>query len=125
MIELCKITDIPKAKANNNLMLTHNSSEDGNAFETTLDIDGKILPIFIIQHEDNIRGYVNSCPHTGVKLNWLPGKFLDAERRYIQCTVHDALFEKESGRCIHGPCLNDSLQRLELRIQTDKVYLVR
>ena len=30
--------------------------------------------------------------------------FLDADRRFIICSVHGATYEPEDGRCVGGPC---------------------
>ncbi|MCB1849350.1 MAG: Rieske 2Fe-2S domain-containing protein, partial [Gammaproteobacteria bacterium] len=65
----------------------------------------------------------NRCPHTGAPLDWSPDQFLDAEGRFIICAMHGALFEIESGRCIYGPCVNQSLERLPVRLERGRLLL--
>lgn len=82
------------------------------------DLEGFVLII-----EDEIRAYVNSCPHIGMNLEFVPNRFLDSDNRYIQCSMHGALFEKSTGKCIHGPCLGESLAPLEAAIYGDDVLI--
>jgi len=78
---------------------------------------------FLIHFKNQYYAYINSCPHTGVPLNWQKDLFLSADELYIQCSLHGALFEPTDGRCIHGPCLGKQLQALELVVIDNAVYL--
>ena len=82
------------------------------AFE--LNYRGSVIDIFVVHVNAVVRAYVNSCPHTGVNLEWQQDRFLDLDKAFIQCSTHDALFEIDSGLCIAGPCVNKRLQSLEL-----------
>ena len=79
---------------------------------------------FLIKWHDQIYAYQNACPHTGVSLNWAPNQFMDIEERFIQCGMHGALFEPDSGFCIHGPCLGQSLQSIPIVIRHGQICLV-
>lgn len=68
-------------------------------------------------------GYLNACPHTGGPLDWVPGRFLNAEGDLIQCSTHGALFRIEDGFCVAGPCAGASLTPVSLKIQDDDIYL--
>ena len=61
--------------------------------------------------------YINSCPHTGINLEWQEDQFLDMDNMFIQCSTHDALFEIDTGVCVAGPCVGDQLQAVELVIE--------
>ena len=76
---------------------------------------------FVIRIGDDVRAYVNRCAHLGYPLNYLPDEFLSYDRNYIQCTMHGALFEKETGLCVAGPCLGRSLLSLPTRIEDECV----
>jgi nitrite reductase/ring-hydroxylating ferredoxin subunit len=71
------------------------------------DIEG-----FVVHWRGSWFAYRNQCPHTGVSLNWQPHQFFDYQQRLLQCALHGALFEPDTGLCIHGPCLGDSLHPL-------------
>jgi nitrite reductase/ring-hydroxylating ferredoxin subunit len=78
---------------------------------------------FVIRVGDGVRAYLNRCAHLSYPLNYLPDEFLSYDRNYIQCTMHGALFEKESGLCVSGPCLGRSLVALPARIENDAVVI--
>ncbi len=75
---------------------------------------------FAILSGSNIHAYHNACPHTGAPLNWQENEFLNLEKSHIQCTLHGACFEIDSGLCIFGPCLNKSLQSIDIKISNSE-----
>jgi nitrite reductase/ring-hydroxylating ferredoxin subunit len=83
------------------------------------------VTVFVVRHQNQVYGYLNRCPHTGAPLEWKPDQFLDFENRFIQCAMHGALFEIESGYCLRGPCAGHSLQKQQLVIEGETVYLLK
>ena len=79
--------------------------------------------LFAIRLENRIHAYWNSCPHMGIPLNWVPNRFLDFDKAFIQCSSHGALFEVATGQCIAGPCSGDSLTTVDLRCENDDYYI--
>jgi len=79
--------------------------------------------IFVVREGEQVFVYENRCPHTGVSLNWLPDRFLDAEGRYIQCDMHGALFRVEDGTCVFGPCAGDGLTPVGFRIEAGQLVI--
>lgn len=67
--------------------------------------------------------YINSCPHTGVNLNWKPDEFLNHDETYIQCGMHGALFNIDNGQCIHGPCIGERLKTIQSEIINEQIYV--
>jgi nitrite reductase/ring-hydroxylating ferredoxin subunit len=59
---------------------------------------------FVVRHQGKAVGYLNTCAHTGLELDWIPGRFLDADRRWLICAAHGALYEPATGACAGGPC---------------------
>ena len=78
---------------------------------------------FVLLHDGSPRAYVNQCPHLGIELNWMPGRFLDADNLFIQCSTHGALFKPGTGECIAGPCQGDALTALDLRVEGGVVQI--
>ncbi len=72
--------------------------------------------IFVVRWDKQFFGYVNRCPHDGVNLDWEPNQFLDPGMKRIICGKHGSLFELETGRCIEGPCLGQSLEPISLSV---------
>lgn len=80
--------------------------------------------IFVVVRSGIYYAYVNSCPHTGVTLDWQPGQFLDSSGELIQCSTHGALFRIDNGLCIYGPCANRSLTAIRTEIEQNRLYLL-
>ncbi len=65
--------------------------------------------MFVIRRQEQVWGYLNSCPHLRAPLNFRPDRFLTYDQEHILCAVHHALFEVEDGFCVDGPCAGQSL----------------
>jgi naringenin degradation protein FdeD len=78
---------------------------------------------FVVRINNDVRGFVNWCPHAGHPLNLRPHRFLTADGTLIVCASHGALFEKSTGLCVAGPCAGQHLQTLPLRIESGFVML--
>ena len=81
----------------------------------------KTVALFVVHKDGKFSGYINSCPHTGVNLEWQEDQFLDMDNMFIQCSTHDALFEIDTGLCIAGPCVGDSLDAVDLIIENGQI----
>ncbi len=78
--------------------------------------------IFIVRNYGNTVAYENSCPHNSAPLNWLEDVFLTQEKDYIECVNHGALFEIDNGECIYGPCVGQSLKKINIKIDDGVIY---
>ncbi len=78
---------------------------------------------FVVRVGDQVRGYINHCPHAGHPLNLRPHQFLTADGALILCCSHGALFEKLTGLCIAGPCPGRNLRAIPLQILAGFVLL--
>lgn len=78
---------------------------------------------FVVRSGAAVRGYLNRCPHAGHPLNLLPHRFLSPGGALILCSSHGALFEKETGYCVAGPCAGQSLTPLALEVRCGFVLL--
>jgi nitrite reductase/ring-hydroxylating ferredoxin subunit len=77
------------------------------------------LKIIALRMGAEIICYLNSCPHTGVNLEWTPDQFLDASGELIQCATHGALFQREDGYCISGSCTGAYLGPVKVEIHDE------
>ncbi|MEH6566769.1 MAG: Rieske (2Fe-2S) protein [Halopseudomonas sp.] len=84
-------------------------------------LQGKAL--FAVRQGERVFVYENRCPHRGVPLEWVADQFLDSSGRLIQCATHGALFLPESGECVAGPCVGQSLRQLPCRVSGDQLWL--
>ncbi len=78
---------------------------------------------FVVRGSDGPRAYVNWCPHAGHRLEPEPHRFLTSDGALILCASHGALFERDGGLCIAGPCAGKSLVAVPVRIEGDYVLL--
>lgn len=78
---------------------------------------------FVVRINDEVRGYINRCPHVGHPLNLRPHRFLTPDSTMILCSSHGALFEKRTGHCVAGPCAGQSLRPVPLKIESGFVML--
>ena len=78
---------------------------------------------FVVRMNDAVWGYVNRCPHAGHPLNLAPNRFLTPGGELILCSSHGALFDRQTGFCIAGPCGGQSLESVPLIVDSGYVML--
>lgn len=69
---------------------------------------------FALRIDGRVVAYLNRCAHVPAEMDWTPGEFLDEDRRYIVCSIHGAMYEPTSGRCVAGPGGRGRLVPLEV-----------
>ena len=84
--------------------------EDGA--DTTGDPDALI----VYRDGDEVRVWLNVCPHAGRRLDWAPGKFLVGKDGHLICAAHGATFETQRGECVAGPCKGQSLRAIPVTV---------
>jgi nitrite reductase/ring-hydroxylating ferredoxin subunit len=102
---LCRLDDIP----------------DGEGKGLTVDTRGGEREIMIVRKGGDAYGYLNSCPHAWVQLDWSPDRFMNRDKTHIMCATHGAMFEIETGRCVAGPCLGDKLMPFPVKVVNGNV----
>ncbi len=96
---------------------------DGACLGIEAGFGGLAAGVFLYRRGRQVSCYVNSCPHTGVALEWLPHRFLDPAGEHIQCKTHGALFRPQDGLCIAGPCVGQGLRRCNIGVEDGLVWL--
>ena len=99
---LCRVADIPA--------------------EGALVLEGGL---FAVQAGGGVAVYVNACPHLGVRLDWLPGRFLSADGQHIVCAMHGAVFRRADGVCLRGPCRGERLTAVRFSVRDGMVIKER
>jgi nitrite reductase/ring-hydroxylating ferredoxin subunit len=77
----------------------------------------------VIRRGNEVFVYVNRCPHTGLSLDFQPGRFLTTDSALIQCSNHGAQFQIKDGFCVSGPCEGDSLKAVKTEIRDGRVFV--
>jgi nitrite reductase/ring-hydroxylating ferredoxin subunit len=99
MRALCHLTDLPDA--------------------TAIGFPGMVA----IRLADCVLIYLNACPHLGVPLDWLPGRFMSNDGTRLVCATHGAEFRPSDGLCLRGPCRGESLTRVPAVVRDGCVYV--
>ena len=89
-----------------------------------LRVDEQLRDIFIVRLGRQVFAYLNSCPHTGGPLDWMPDQFLNLDKDYIQCATHAALFRISDGYCVAGPCAGERLSPIPVIIDAGEVVVL-
>jgi nitrite reductase/ring-hydroxylating ferredoxin subunit len=84
---------------------------------------GGFTGLFAVRRGDEVFAYVNSCPHVGTPLDWLPDRFLTSDNTRIICATHGAEFRIEDGVCTAGPCLGARLEQVMIEIKDGDLYV--
>jgi nitrite reductase/ring-hydroxylating ferredoxin subunit len=78
---------------------------------------------FVVRTTRGVAAYINTCPHAGHPLNFRPDRFLTPDRNLILCASHGALFTRDEGLCIAGPCPGRSLTPVPVEVLGEYVLL--
>lgn len=79
---------------------------------TTGEAFGGAESLIVYRDDDEVRVWLNICPHAGRRLDWAPGKFLVGKDGALICAAHGATFELRHGECVAGPCKGQSLRAI-------------
>jgi nitrite reductase/ring-hydroxylating ferredoxin subunit len=96
-------------------------SEGGRAKVFKLLQYGRPVRGFVLRHGGQVVAYLNRCLHVPTEMDWIEGQFLDADARYIVCSIHGATYEPRDGRCIGGPCGRGHLTPIDVRESQGRV----
>lgn len=84
---------------------------------------GEQIDLFVVRRGNEIRAYLNSCPHIGTPLETLTDRFLTFDNQMILCSTHGAQFTIDDGLCVMGPCKGQSLTPIATEVVDGEVRL--
>jgi nitrite reductase/ring-hydroxylating ferredoxin subunit len=73
--------------------------------------------LFAVRRGQQVRVYINSCPHNWRPLDFAQDRFLSADCRDIVCYAHGAHFSIDTGECTAGVCLGEFLIPVPVRVE--------
>ena len=96
---------------------------DGGFADIDARIEGDSESVVLYRDGDQVRAWLNICPHAGRRLDWAPGQFLKSKGGDLVCAAHGASFSLVDGECIAGPCKGDRLRPVALQVRDGQVFL--
>lgn len=100
-----------------------NDIAEGGFAEVEATIDGDAESLVLYRLGDEVRAWLNVCPHAGRRLDWAPGQFLKSKDGHLVCAAHGASFELDRGDCVAGPCRGDALRAVQVQVRDGAVWL--
>lgn len=100
-----------------------NDIVDGGFAEVEATIEGDAESLILYRLGNEVRAWLNVCPHAGRRLDWSPGQFLKSKDGHLVCAAHGASFELDRGDCIAGPCRGDALRAVQVQVRDGAVWL--
>lgn len=104
-------------------MIAFDSIEDGGLVEVEARVDGDAVSLIVHRDGQQVRAWLNVCPHAGRRLDWAPGKFLKSREGHLVCAAHGASFELMKGDCVAGPCRGDALRVVVVEVREGQIVL--
>jgi len=75
--------------------------------------------LFLVRRGETLKAYRNVCPHQGASLPWRKNAYLNPDASRIVCSAHGAQFDIDTGRCLLGAALGQSLETITTSIAAD------
>ena len=73
--------------------------------------------VILVRRRGALHAYWDACPHYGdTPMAWRTNAYLNALGDRIVCASHGAEFEIETGRCVLGAALGQSLSRAPIEV---------
>ena len=91
------------------------------AFETK--IRGKIVKGLVVKKNGRYFAYHNLCKHLPVTLDLNDGAFFTHDKSHLQCHMHGAMYEVETGFCVAGPCQGARLSTLIIAEEENQLVI--
>lgn len=66
--------------------------------------------LLVVRWQGVLSAWRNRCPHLDVTMQYRKDRFMSGDGQHIVCFAHGALFRPDTGLCVLGPCLGQSLQ---------------
>lgn len=89
----------------------------------TTKIRGRLFRGFVVLKAGRYYAYQNLCQHLPITLDLNDDDFFTHDKRHLQCHMHGAMYEIESGLCVAGPCEGSRLRPLELKEEETRLVI--
>lgn len=88
-------------------------------------LEGFDRKVILLRKNGVLHAWLDACPHysSGTPMAWKTDAYLNGGGTHVACHSHGALFEMDTGKCVLGPCLGQSLTRVKITVtEEDSVF---
>ncbi len=97
---------------------------EGDGLRFVVVLDGVSREAFAVRYRGRVFGYVNTCRHQSLQLDFGDAHFFDKAYDALVCCHHGARYRPESGECFEGPCLGGRLTPLAVEERDGALWCV-
>jgi nitrite reductase/ring-hydroxylating ferredoxin subunit len=112
-----------KSLVNRYLTIPKKNFQELTSRSFQIKIHGYLFQGFVIRKQNKFYAYQNLCRHLPVTLDLKDNAFFNHDKKYLQCHMHGATYEIETGHCIAGPCIGANLNALELKEEENQLVI--
>ena len=87
---------------------------EGQGFRFRVAVEGVDRQAFAVRFRGRVYGYLNTCRHLSLELDFGDARFFDEQADALVCCHHGARYHPETGECVAGPCAGGRLTALAL-----------
>jgi nitrite reductase/ring-hydroxylating ferredoxin subunit len=87
---------------------------EGQGVRFRLPVEGIDRPAFAVRYRGRVYGYLNTCRHLSLELDFGDARFFDEDFDALVCCHHGARYLPETGECVAGPCAGARLTPLAI-----------
>ena len=70
-----------------------------------------------------IVAYRNECKHLPIPIDAMTRRFFTQDGKRLLCALHGAEYRVEDGFCVRGPCSGKSLERVDVVVDADEIFV--
>lgn len=84
---------------------------------------GRLFHGIVVKKGGKYYAYQNLCQHLPITLDLQDGEFFTHDKSHLQCHMHGAMYEIETGYCTAGPCQGATLNALALKEEESRLVI--
>ena len=96
---------------------------EGASLAIPLPALGQAQGVLLFRRGETTHAYWDRCPHIGVSMLWGQKILMTPDGSHLRCASHDAFFRIADGRCVRGPCVDETLESAPIRIKDGQLWL--